>query len=138
MVAKLTKFQYEYQKESIEQEIRGLDIQVLQNKKVVKQNEVKASEWDIKKSEEGIRKSKLGYEIAKTSNDIQEQKLLQLKDNLSFEKFATGVNQKQLAVNAETMLLGLAESQQNLNEAKQLFQQKFGQAANISVPRLGG
>ncbi|HEY9300440.1 MAG TPA: hypothetical protein VIQ31_29570 [Phormidium sp.] len=80
----------------------------------------------------------MGYELAKVGNDITEEKLLQQKDVLGFEKFATGVNRKQLAVNAESMLLSLAESQQTLAEAKELFQLKFGTAASINVPRLGG
>lgn len=138
MPARLTKHQYEMQKETIEQEIRGIDIDILNNKKIIKQNEFKASQWDVKKSEETIRKAQLGYEIAKVSNDIQDEKLTQLKDQHSFERFATGVNRKQLAVNAETMLLQLAESQQTLKEAKELFQLKFGVAANVNVPRLGG
>lgn len=138
MSHRLTKHQYEMQKETLEQEIRGIDIDILKNKKTIKLNEFKASEWDVKKSEETIRKAKLGYEIAKVSNDIQDEKLKQLKDQHSFEKFATGVNQKMLAVSAETMLLQLAESQQTLKEAKELFQLKFGNAPALNVPRLGG
>lgn len=138
MPARLTKHQYEMQKETLEQEIRGIDIDILKNKKTIKLNEFKASEWDVKKSEETIRKAKLGYELAKVGNDITEQKLLQQKDVLAFEKFATGVNRKQLAVNAEAMLLQLAESQQTLADAKELFQLKFGNAPTMNVPRLGG
>lgn len=138
MSGRLTKHQYEMQKETLEQEIRAIDIDILKNKKTIKLNEFEASKWDVKKSEETIRKAKLGYEIAKTSNDIQEQKLLQLKDQLGFEKFATGVMRKQLAVDAETMLLQLAESQQTLADAKELFQLKFGNSPALNVPRLGG
>ncbi|MBE9229141.1 hypothetical protein IQ264_27440 [Phormidium sp. LEGE 05292] len=138
MPARLTKHQYEMQKETLEQEIRGIDIDTLKNKKTIKLNEFEASKWDVKKSEETIRKAKLGYELSKTQNDIQEEKLTQAKDQLSFEKFATGVNKKMLAVDAETMLLQLAERQQSLAEAKEYFQLKFGNAPAMNVPRLGG
>lgn len=138
MPGRLTKHQYEMAKEGLEQEIRAIDIDILKNKKTIKLNEFEASKWDVKKSEETIRKSKLGYELAKTQNDIQEEKLTQAKDQLSFERFATGVNKKMLAVDAETMLLQLAESQENLKEAKEYFQLKFGHAPAMNVPRLGG
>lgn len=136
MSKKLTKSQFEYQKESIEQEIRGIDLQILNNKKTIKSNDLKASEWDIKKSEEGIRKSKIAYEIAKTSNDIQQEKLLQQTDLLKFEKFGTENNRKQLAVNAESLLLSLAQSQQDLEDAKELFQLKYSQNSSFQLPRL--
>lgn len=139
MPAKLTKFEYEYQKESIEQEIRGLDIGILNNKKLIKANELKASEWDVKKSEETIRKAKLGYDLAKTNNDITEQKLEQAKDNLTYEKFNTQLNREVLATNAQNDLLQLAEAKQQLEENSALFQLKYRTLPNLNaLPRLGG
>lgn len=139
MPQKLTKFEYEYQKESIEQEIRGLDIAILENKRTIKENELEASNWDVEKSKETIRKAKLGYETAKVGNDITEEKLNQLKDQLDFERFNTYLNREHLAIGAKNSLLALAEAKQELENNSALFELRYRTLPDLeALPKLGG
>lgn len=120
-----TKFEYEYRKEQIEQQIRDIDLSILEVKKDIKANDLEAVKWDLEKSREGIRRSRLGYEQAKVSNDIAEEKLTQLQDQLEFERAMTGVNRESLLTAGKSALLGLEEAQQQLEENSALFELKY-------------
>lgn len=132
MPQKLTKFEYEFSKESIEQEIRGYDIAILEVKREIKANNLEAVNWDLETSREGIRKAKLGYDQAKISNDISEEKLSQLQDQLEYERAMTGVNRESLLTAGKSALIALQEAQQQLEENTSLFELKYRKSLSFS------
>ena len=133
MSQKLTKFEYEYQKESIEQDIRGLDISTLEVKRDIKSNQLEAATWDLETSKEGIRKAKLGYESARTTNDIADQKNEQLQDQLSYERAMTLLNKQSLLTAGQSALLSLQQAQKDLENNASLFELKYRQVPDLSA-----
>ncbi|MFB2920215.1 MULTISPECIES: hypothetical protein [Aerosakkonema] len=133
MSQKLTKFEYEYQKESIEQDIRGLDISILEVKRDIKSNQLEAATWDLETSKEGIRKAKLGYESARTANDITEQKNEQLQDQLSYERAMKLLNKQSLLTAGQSALLALQQAQKDLEDNASLFELKYRQVPDLSA-----
>lgn len=138
MAERLTKFQYEYKAEEISQEIRGLKIEQLLLEKQIEENKVEAKRWDVETSKEGIRKSQIGYEQAKVNNDISEEKLLQSKDQLEFERAMTGVNREQLFVAGKSAILALQEAQIQFEENTKLFELRYQQVSAANFEALGG
>ncbi len=138
MAERLTKFQYEYKAEEISQEIRGLKIEQLLLEKQIAENKVEAKRWDVETSKEGIRKSQIGYEQAKVNNDISEEKLLQSKDQLEFERAMTGVNREQLFVAGKSAILALQEAQIQFEENTKLFELRYQQVSAANFEALGG
>lgn len=129
----LTKGEFELQKETIEQDIRGIDISILEVKRDIKSNNLEAAKWDLETSKEGIRKAKLGYESAKTGNDIAEEKLNQLQDQLAFEKAMVIINRNSLAVQGKTALLALQQAQAELEDNSALFEIKYRKTAPLEM-----
>lgn len=138
MAERLTKFQYEYKAEEISQEIRGLKIEQLLLEKQIEENKVEAKRWDVETSKEGIRKSQIGYEQAKVNNDISEEKFLQSKDQLEFERAMTGVNREQLFVAGKSAILALQEAQIQFEENTKLFELRYQQVSAANFETLGG
>ena len=132
MPQKLTKFEYEFQKESIEQEIRGLEIEILQLKRSAKEEDKKAADWDLEKAKEGVRRAKLGYEQLKLSNDIDDQKKTQLEDQLEYEKAMTLVNKESLLTAGRTALIALQQAQEELENNGALFELKYRKSLSFS------
>lgn len=129
----LTKFEYEFQKETIEQSIRQTDISILEVKQQIKEQNLEAANWDLETAKEGVRKSKLGYESAKLGNDITEQKKQQLEDQLAYEKAMVVINRNSLAVQGKTALLALQQAQAELEDNSALFEIKYRKAAPLEM-----
>ncbi|MFB2838530.1 hypothetical protein [Floridanema evergladense] len=138
MAQKLTKFQYEYQAEEISQEIRGLKIEQLLLDKTIEENKLEAKRWDVETSKEGIRKAKLGYEQAVVTNDISEEKLIQSKDLLNFERGMTGVNREQLLIAGKSAILALQEAQVQFEENTKLFELRYQVSGSVEFQPIGG
>lgn len=132
---RLTKASYEIKKEIIEQEMRGLDIDILEVKREIKEQNLEAVRWDLETAKEGVRKSKIAYESARTSNDIAEQKLNQLNDALEFERAMTILNQQNLMVQGQSALLSLQQAQAELEANKALFELKYDMVIDLQLPR---
>lgn len=138
MAGKFTKHEFEIQKENIEQEIRGLEIEKLELARTIKENEVEAKKFDVDKSREDIKKSRLNYEAAATSNQISEQKLEQLKDGLEFEKALTIINRESLGIQGKTALLALQQAQADLEQNSELFELKYNCTTDVNLDKLLG
>lgn len=138
MAQRLTKFQFEYQSEEISQEIRGLKLEQLLCDKAIEENKLEAKKIDVETSKEGIRKAKLGYEMAVVGNDITEEKLLQSKDQLQFERAMTGVNREMLFIQGKSAVLALEQAKVDFEENTKLFELRYQCSGTTEFNALGG
>jgi hypothetical protein len=138
MPQRLTKFQFEYKSEEISQEIRGLKLEQLLCDKSIEENKLEAKKIDIETSKEGIRKSKLGLESAQTANDISEEKLIQSKDQLNFERAMTGVNREMLFIQGKEAVLALEQAKVQFEENTKLFELRYQVSGTTEFNAIGG
>ena len=137
MPQKLTKFQFEYQSEEISQEIRGLKIEQLLCDKEIETNKLEAKRIDVETSKEGVRKSQIALDSAQTANDISEEKLLQSKDQLNFERAMTGVNREMLFIQGKEAVLALEQAKIQFEENTKLFELRY-QVSGVNLDAIGG
>ena len=137
MPQKLTKFQFEYQSEEISQEIRGLKLEQLLCDKSIETNKLEAKKIDVDTSKEGVRKSQIALDSAQVSNSISEEKLLQSKDQLQFERAMTGVNREMLFIQGKEAVLALEQAKIQFEENTKLVELRY-QVSGVNLDAIGG
>jgi hypothetical protein len=137
MTQSMTAFEFEYQGEVVQQRIRGLKYAQLECDEKIETNKLEAKKIDVEASKELITKSKLALDSAKTSNQIAEQKLMQLTDGLKFEKAMTLVNRETLMVQGKDAVLKLQQAKIDFENNNKLFQLKYRNVPQIEFSSLG-
>jgi hypothetical protein len=137
MPQSMTAFEFDYQTEVVQQRIRGLKYEQTLCDEQIETNKLEAKKIDVEASKELITKSKLALESAKISNQIGEQKLLQLKDGLKFEKAMTLVNRETLLVQGKDAVLKLQQAKLDFENNNKLFELKYRNVPQIEFNSLG-
>lgn len=137
MPQSMTAFEFEYQTEVVEQRIRGLKYEQTLCDEQIETNKLTAKKIDVEASKELIRRSQLQLDKAKLDNDILEQKVIQMTDNLSFEKAMTLINRESLMVQGKDAVLKLQQAKIDFENNNKLFQLKYRNVPQIEFNSLG-
>lgn len=132
----VTKGQYELQKEQKQQKLYDLDLGILDNKILVKSNDLKVSQIDVKRSEIKVLSATENLTQDGINLSILKEKTLQLTDGLNFEKSMTRINRDKLLMQGNKAMLELSQIKAELSESQALFSLKFSSQATQKLNQL--
>jgi hypothetical protein len=132
----VSKGNYELQKEFKQQRLYDLDLGILDNKILVKCNDLRVSQIDVKRSEIKVLSATENLTQDGISLGILKEKTLQLTDGLNFEKSMTRINREKLLIQGNKAMLELSQIKAELSESQALFSLKFSSQTAQKINQL--
>lgn len=132
----LTAHQFNIEKEKREQQIRGLEIDKLDRKVTIKQNELKGMDVQVKQSEVALQLLETGLEGAQINLNSAKLNNLIAGDSLKALTVTRGLKQQVLRADIESLMQSVDEKKLLLAQGQESLNLRLGDLKPSKLPEL--